>query len=266
MDAAFLKLIVSALVLPPAGPLLLAVLGLGLALRARRRALGLATAFTGLLALWLLSCNAVAIGLAQQLLPQPALIAPAQLQAVQAIVVLGGGVVPRADEYGSAQLSSATLARLRYGVHLARRSGKPLGFAGGVGWAAAGTANPPEAQVAARVAQDDYGLKLRWLDAGSRDTAENARLAHAAMRADGITRIALVSDSWHLPRAQVEFERAGFQVTPAPTRYPVASESTLMEWMPSAHGLELSRLVIRERLGLLLQRIALSSPAVPRSA
>jgi uncharacterized SAM-binding protein YcdF (DUF218 family) len=254
MDLTFAKLILSALVLPPAGPLLLALLGL--LLRARLRKLGLLLGLMGLLSLWLLSCSAVAISLSRLLLPQPPVISAQDLQSVQAIVVLGGGVVPRAEEYGSAQLTSATLARLRYGVHLARRSGKPLGFAGGVGWGAAGTANPPEATVAAQVAQSDYGLRLRWLDAASRDTMENARLARAAMKADGIARIALVSDSWHLPRAQVEFERAGFQVVPAPTRFPVASESALMEWLPSAHGLALSRQVIREWLGLLLQKDA----------
>ncbi|HSV48521.1 MAG TPA: YdcF family protein [Ramlibacter sp.] len=252
MDANLAKVIVSTLILPPAGPLLLALLGL--LLRSRLRKLGLLVGLTGLASLWLLSCSAVAVILARGLLPQPPVLGPQDLQSVQALVVVGGGVVPRADEYGAAQLTSATLARLRYGVYLARRTGMPLGFAGGVGWAMAGTATPPEGTVAAQVAATDYGVRLRWLDSQSRDTVENARNMRTLMKADGIERIALISDSWHLPRAQVEFERAGFQVVPAPTRYPAPSQGAAVEWLPSASGLELSHHVVREWLGLLVQK------------
>ena len=48
-----LKPILAALVLPPAAPLLLALLGLLLA--ARKKALGLLLAFAGIALLWLLS-------------------------------------------------------------------------------------------------------------------------------------------------------------------------------------------------------------------
>src|SRR5205085_164932 len=150
------KALLGALALPPASPLLLALLGLLLALRWRRT--GVVLGVGGVGGLWLLSCNAVATLLAGALLPAMQPITPEQLRSVQGIVVLGGGVLPEAPEYGAPQPSAYTLSRLRYGAWLAKRTKLPLGFAGGVGWGAAGTASASEGVVVRRVAQEDYGL------------------------------------------------------------------------------------------------------------
>lgn len=242
------KPILTALVMPPVSLLLLALLGLLLAARRRVRT-GVAIAAAGLAALWLLSCHAVAIGLAQRLLPPVAAAQPAQLvqRGVQAIVVLGGGVLPRAPEYGAPQPNAHTLQRLRYGAWLARRTGRPLAFAGGVGWAA-GADFPAEAGVARRTLAE-FGAELRWADGHSRDTAENAARMHELLSREKIARIALVTDSWHMPRSVLEFERAGFEVLPAPTGFAVAQTRPLLAWLPSPEGLALSRQVLREALG-----------------
>jgi uncharacterized SAM-binding protein YcdF (DUF218 family) len=243
-----LKPILTALVLPPAAPLLLALLGLVLAARRRLRT-GLALVFAAVAVLWFLSCHAVALLLAQAVLPQVEPIRPDRLAQAQAIVVLGAAVQTEAPEYGAAQPSALLLGRLRYGATLARRTGKPLAFAGGVGWSSARTDMPPEAEVAAR-ALKDFGATLRWADARSRDTEENAGQMKKLLAADGITRIALVTDAWHMPRSVLEFERAGFDVAPAPTGFPSAHTRPLLGWLPSADGLGLSRQVLREALGL----------------
>lgn len=248
MELAELKPVLAALVLPPGAPLLLALAGLLLAARWRRFGMTLVVAAVG--ALWLLSCHAVGLELASRLLPRAAPLAPAQLGQAQAIVVLGGGVLPQAPEYGEAQPAAPTLARLRYGVWLARRSGKPLAFAGGVGWSAAGTGAASEGEVARRVAQQEYGIPLRWVDDRSRDTAENARQMAALLQREGVQRIVLVTDALHMPRALRAFTRSGLQVTPAPTQLPGWRERPLLEWLPSARGLTLSREVLRERLAL----------------
>src|SRR5690606_10164103 len=137
MHPAEFKSILSTLVLPPAGPLLLALLGLLLMLRWRRT--GRALAFAGVFAGLALGAKAVALPLTQALLPLPEPLREDHLKGVQAIVVLGSGVLERAPEYGEAQPSTGTLTRLRYGAWLARRTGLPLAFAGGVGWSATGT-------------------------------------------------------------------------------------------------------------------------------
>jgi uncharacterized SAM-binding protein YcdF (DUF218 family) len=251
MSPGELKPLLTALVLPPAGPLLLALIGL--LLMGRRRLGGAIVSLLGIAMLWFLSCNAVGIGLAHTLLPQvKALnVRGAELANVQAIVILGGGVNGQAPEYGAAQPSAPTLERVRYGAWLARQTKKPLAFAGGVGWAA-GANTAAEADVARAVLKDDYGLELRWSDSRSRDTAENATRMAQAMRGDKIQRIALVTHASHMPRARAAYEKAGFQVTPAPTGFAAPRERELLEWMPSAHGLDLSRQVLREWLGRLM--------------
>ena len=248
MQPGELKPILSALALPPAGPLLLALAGLLLA--RWRRGAGLALAFLAILGLAVLSSNGVAVALARGLLPQVAAAQPRDLQAVQAIVVLGGGVDLDTPEYGKAQLGPHAQARLRYGAWLARHTGKPLAYAGGKGWGALATEQEPESQVARRVAQDDYGLALRWQEDRSRDTRENAEFIAQALKPDGIRRVALVTDSWHMPRALRAFRAAGFEVVPAPTGYPQVNRNPVLEWIPSAEGLLLSRQVLHEWLGL----------------
>ncbi|MGV3572241.1 MAG: YdcF family protein, partial [Ramlibacter sp.] len=247
MNLSELKPILTVLVLPPGGPLLLLLLGLLWA--TRRRGTGLFLAFLALLSLWFLSCSAVGVLLARQLLPQFPPAQPAQLQKVQAIVILGGGVEQEAPEYGVPQPGAHTLQRVRYGAWLARRSGKPLGFAGGVGWAAAGTGAETEGTVARRLLQDEYGLPLRWMDDRSRDTRENAlRMAELLLPAN-VRHIALVTDATHMPRAAGHFRAVGFTVLPAPTAFPTAGSRPVLQWLPSPAGLQLSTQVLREWLG-----------------
>lgn len=240
--------------MPPAGLLLLAAMGFWLA--RRRKWLGRSIGALALGGIWLLSCNAVAVWLAQTLLPQVTAVPPAtaaaylQARTVQAIVVLGGGIQPSAPEYGRTQPSAETAARIRYGVWLARQSGLPLAFAGGVGWANSGTSALPEGEIARTMVAQDYGSSLRWVDDQSRDTMENATQMHRLLARDGIQRIALVTHAWHMPRAVRAFEQAGFTVMPAPIGFTLQQQRTLLEWLPSGSGLQSSREILREWLGL----------------
>ena len=251
MELGVLKPLLTSLAMPPLAPLLLALLGVLLAWR-RKRA-GLVLAALSLAALWMLSCHGTAVWLARHALPQFDVVTAAQLKAdqVQAVVILGGGVLPDAPEYGGAtQPSSVTAARLRYGVWLARQSSLPVAFSGGIGWAADGLQTVSEADVAARVAQQDFGFALRWSEAVSRDTSSNARLLAPVLMREGVQRIALVTDAWHMPRSVAAFQRAGFVVTPAPMAFTQPIENRLLQWLPSAQGLLASRQVLRECLGL----------------
>ena len=255
MEPGFLKPLLTSLAMPPLAPLLLALLGVLLAWRRQRG--GLALAALSLAALWGLSCHGTAVWLARHALPQFDAATSAQLKTdrVQAVVVLGGGVLPDAPEYGGApQPSPVTAARLRYGIWLARQSSLPLAFSGGIGWAADGMQPASEADVAARVAQQDFGFALRWSEAVSRDTSSNARLLAPVLIREGVQRIALVTDAWHMPRSVAAFQRAGFTVTPAPMAFTQPIENRLLQWLPSAQGLLASRQVLRECLGLAVGR------------
>lgn len=255
MELGSLKPVLSSLAMPLA---LLPLLGvLGLALIARHKRMGWFICITVLVTLWLLSCQGTAVWLSQNVVPQYLPVAISQLKAgqVQAVVVLGGGVLPQAPEYGAAQPGPATLARLRYGIWLSRQTGLPVAFSGGSGWSAGTAVTSTEADVAARVAQADYGFDLRWLEGQSRDTAENAQFTAPLLKRDGIERIALVTDALHMPRAVVEFERTGLTITPAPTGFVLPTKSGLLQWLPSADGLRDSSRLMHELLGLVAAKL-----------
>ncbi|MEO5658193.1 MAG: YdcF family protein [Polaromonas sp.] len=252
MELGAFKPLLTSLLMPPLAPLLLTLLGV-LLLAFRKKRSGLVLATLSLAALWLLSCTGTAVWLARHALPQFAAVSTQQLHAnrVQAIVVLGGGLLPDAPEYGGiAQPSPTTAARLRYGVWLARQSGLPLAFTGGAGWAVEGMQPVTEAEVAQRVALQDYGFTVRWSEAASRDTTGNARLLAPMLQRDGVQRIALVTHAVHMPRALAAFEHAGLSVTPAPMGFVLPMERRLLQWLPSARGLLTNQQVLHECLAL----------------
>lgn len=251
-----LKPILTTLILPACSSLLALFVLLGWAWRHSTSSLArvpIALAGITSVLLWLLSCQAVAIWLSLQALPQVNPISPSDLkqQNVQAIVVLGGGVDNEALEYGGPTLSPDAMSRLLYGVHLSRNTQLPIAYSGGVGWAGP-NGQTTEAEVA-NIVLTRLGLPaLRWQESQSRDTHENALLTAALLKAHGITHIALVTHAWHMPRSVRQFEAAGLQITPAPMGYVRGDALPLLQWLPSGKGLRDSGWVIREWLGLLL--------------
>lgn len=245
-----LKKLLVALILPPTGPLLLALAGLWLT-RAKSRCWrngGLWLATLALVGLLVLSLPVVGDALMVSLEPYPP-ITPAQLQRVQAVVILGGGSYFGAPEYGGDTVNHATLERLRYGARLARASNLPLLVTGG-----APSGRRPEGESMREVLEHDFGVKVRWVEAASRDTAENASMSAPILKAAGVSRIALLSHGWHLPRAVPLFEREGLAVNAAPTVFSVRSPSLMEDLLPG-DGLGSSRQALNEYLGRFHNRL-----------
>lgn len=255
------KPLLGTLVLPPA-PLLLLVL-IGCALVARRRALGWALTVIGVALLWLCTCSGTAQFLTRTLVrPPPALSAErvARLKAdVQhhehiAIVVLGGGLRAFAPEYGTPNLNWVSLERLRYGIWLARQTGAPMAFSGGIGWGKIDDMKGlSEARTAARIAAGEFGLPITWIEDQSRDTRENAARSVAMLQPAGITHIVLVTHGFHMPRAQRAFEEAArgtIKIEPAPLGLsPDKGDGSASDWMPSEVGFVAVRYALHEVLG-----------------
>ncbi len=253
------KPLLAALLLPPVPLLVLLLVGARLMLP--RRGLGWLIIITCVALLWLSACSGAARVLGQLVLKPPAALSfdrirelRAEVQARQpiAIVILGGGVEPFAPEYGVSSLRPRTLARLRYGVFLARETGAPMAFSGGIGWAQDDAT--PEARVAGKVAATEFGQPIKWLEEQSRDTRENASHTIALLRGAGITHIVLVTHGWHMPRALRAFtESAGtdIQVEAAPMGLARRVESQELAWLPSAEGFTATRDILREAVGRL---------------
>lgn len=257
-----------ALILPPG--VFIVLLLVGLRQLRPRRALGIALVLLACTGLWLGSTTGWAWVTQTFVLKVPPALGPLDLDELKtqakaqakgepsvAIVVLGGGVVPRSPDYRLSDLSFIGLQRLRYGLWLARQTGLPVAYSGGLphGMPASVT---PEARVAERIAREEYGTALRWVEDSSRDTRENAGRTAALLRQAGVRKIVLVTHAWHMPRAQRAFAEAlggsGLRIQPAPMGLLLPDTSPLARWTPSLDGLIENRHAWREWLARLLGR------------
>lgn len=241
-----LKPYLTALAMPSASLILLILLGSILINKNAKLARRLILSPTA--ALWLLSTNGFAVWFHDTVIPPYPPVSAQVLKdnSIQAVVVLGGGVITGLPG-GDQQLSKTSLERLRLGAQLSRQSGIPLVFSGGSGWGAKET-NVSEAEVAEAVLLNAFGMPLNFKESLSRDTQENADNTWKLLSKNGITRIALVTHTTHMPRASMEFQRVGFNVTEASVGQPTASNATGLRWMPSPSNLEWSQAVLREIL------------------
>ncbi len=260
MNFSILKPLLTVLVLPPAGPLLLAFIGVLLLYRQRKTAGRICVAL-GLIAAWTLSCNLAASFLNQQLLKQYAFIQPSDLTAqppAQAIVVLGGGIQTYAPEYQDVpQPSRIAATRLRYGAWLALQTDIPLAFSGGKGWASHSSQTTTETDAAEFYLQAFSLPHLTWRDDQSADTAQNARQMARILIPQKIKRIALVTHAWHMERATYLFTAQGFDVIPAPLQTITPESYDLLNLIPSAEGTQNTAHVLKEFMGLLAIKLGL---------
>ena len=248
-----LRQALAALVLPPTGPLLLALLGL--ALLGRRPRLGRMLAWLGVVGLLILSLPVVSHSLMRSL--EAAALDLQRTGDAQAIVILGGGVRRNAAEYGGDTLSRLTLERVRYGALVARTTRLPVLVSGGSAYGGAA-----EATLMQRVLEQEFNLEVRWSEERSRDTRTNAVESAAILLPAGIKRVILVTHGAHMPRASGEFASAGFQVTPAPTAIP-GERLTFehpVEQLPSMSALQGSSYALYELLGEAVRRLTRTPP------
>jgi uncharacterized SAM-binding protein YcdF (DUF218 family) len=254
------KPVLTALFLPPVPFLLLLLIGARLILP--RRGLGWTFVVLSVAGIWVSSTMGFARTVEQFVLHVPpalkmdrvsALKAEAKGKTNQAIVILGGGVEPFAPEYGISNLGFASLERLRYGLWLSRETGIPAAFSGGLGWAAAQSA--PEAEVAQRIATQDFNRPLRWTEDQSRDTHENAQRTIPLLKKAGITHILLVTNGYHMPRAMHAFqdaaENTGIKIEAAPMGLAQRLDGPALDWLPTGLGYFRSRSAMREAFGRL---------------
>lgn len=244
MDILIWKQLLQNLVLPPAGPLIVAAVGLALSATARLRRTGLVLCGAALALLWVLATPLTADALLRWAQIYPALDATQPLEA-QAIVILGGGVRAEAPEYHSVAPSSTTLERLVYGARLARATALPVLVSG----------THFEAAAMTDILRRDLGVTAMWVENRSRDTYENAQKSRPILAQADVQTIVLVTSAVHMARARVEFERAGFRVIPAPTAIWSRRDIGFLPWLPTADALARSQHALHEDLGRFVQSL-----------
>lgn len=166
-----------------------------------------------------------------------------------AIVVLTAGRVRGSPEYGHRPVPDFTaLERITYAAHLYRNRRLPLLVTGGLITDDIG--EEPLAIGIKRVLEDEFQIPVRWTEAASRNTAQNAALSAAMLRLNAIEHIILVSDAVHMRRARRAFERQGIAVTPGPTFYLEPGKFDPLRLLPSIENLRRSHAALYEWIGL----------------
>lgn len=231
-----LSLIVELLV-PPAGLVVLAALALAFW---RGRGLRVLLALV-LVPLLLLGMPMVADTLMAALDPPPAAPNPNPLPG--AIVILSADVDRTRD---GTDLGPLTLERERAGAELARRTGLPVLVSGGIV-----TAPPPVAMMMQGSMARDFNVPVRWAEAASPTTWENARLSAVILRREGIGRVFLVTHAWHMRRSLLAFRRAGLDAVPFVVRSDPWPGYSLLELVPRASAWHRSYYAMHEWIGLL---------------
>ena len=235
-----LRRLFETLVLPPASVLVLFLIGT--ALRRRRPRLGRSLQALALAWLWLASTPCVGGLLLHSLQAHPPLPAHAPVPPADAIVVLSAGADRTGAEYGHPVIGPTTLRRLRYAVHLQRRSGLPLLVSGGL----AARNTPSLAAMMRDTAEQELGASVTFVEGRSADTRENARFSAELLRLAGLRRILLVTSAWHMPRAVDCFAREGIEVVAAPTAFRGEVFASWTSFVPHWNGLRDTCLALHE--------------------
>ncbi len=245
-------IILKALLLPPGGLILLLFISL-LFIRGLfgKLLLTLTLAMFYLLSTPLVATNLMA-GLEQHIFVTPEEIIASE---AEAIVVLGGGVYKEAPEYGGDTIKGLLLERVRYAAWLHKRTNLPIIVSGGN----IDQKLPPEAKLASLVLKEEFGCTVLAMEEKSKNTWENAQFTKQLLKTHGIKKVALVTHTWHMPRAERAFKQNGIDLLAAPTifskgRLDITNSKTI-DWLPDASALRNSYLALHEYIGMYWYRV-----------
>lgn len=257
--------ILSAIVYPAGMAFFLIATGMGLwrwGRSDRWQRCGRWTAVVGLAVLYLFSNGLVAEQLARSLERQ--VMAPDPMPHADGVIVLGGGISPRAFPRQTAEVHDAG-DRLLYGAHLIRE-----GFADWIVCAGGGGELSYVVQTEAEAMQE----MLAWmgiddeqitLDTKSRNTRENAAESLPLAVERGAKRVFLVTSASHMPRSlgiyRKQAEQLGItelEIIPAPCdyieidpeQYPPLFYRVAMSLLPNAGALRNSTQILHEYYGM----------------
>ncbi|HTV89986.1 MAG TPA: YdcF family protein [Stellaceae bacterium] len=173
------------------------------------------------------------------------------LHPAQAIVVLGGDVKPGNGRDIPDRLGRLSLERLIFAADAYHRLHLPVAVSGGL----IEGAHTSEAALMQKALEDEFAVPVKWTEDRSRSTWENAAFTARLLRPAGITRIVLVSQAWHLPRAIWAFRQAGMTALPwlVPRAAPQFDQTS--DFLPSPTGLTRTFLALHEMIGGIYYRL-----------
>jgi uncharacterized SAM-binding protein YcdF (DUF218 family) len=239
----------------PLFPLILTVAVIGLILEWRSRgSRHLKTLAISLILLLLLSWPPVYLVLLQPF-EQPYRDKKVPLEGAQAIVVLSSGIqYPTVPGLPAARIGSDTYERCQYAAWLQKESALPVLASGG------GNQDDPDTPPYAMLMKDALvkeGVPAAMIlsEQHSRTTHENALYSAQMLRSMGINRIILVTDAYHMLRAEKSFQKQGLQVVPAACGFRRFEKFNLVTLLPNWEALGFGEDLLHESVGLIWYRL-----------
>jgi uncharacterized SAM-binding protein YcdF (DUF218 family) len=93
--------------------------------------------------------------------------------------------------------------------------------------------------------------EMIWTEPQSTSTAENAIYSARLLREKNIRRIALVTEGFHMLRAEACFRKQGFEVQPAPCAFRTLTfGESVSDWIPGAGAIRSNEEVAHEWVGM----------------
>lgn len=234
---------------------LLAILVGTLLLWKQRRVIGAGLIGLAVAGLYLLSTPAISDALAGSLERQYGPLPVEELPRTDAIVVLGGGVLPPARPRDGADLGQAA-DRVWHGAALYRAGRAPLVIVTGArpyvdrgDSAAAATGS-----LLQRLGVPGSALVVRG---DSTSTREDALTVLQAMEQRQLEHVLLVTSALHMPRAVATFRAAGIRVWPASTDHEVVQPARrdTWAWLPYPRAFARANRAWHEYVGMLYYRL-----------
>ena len=240
--------------LQPVFPILLILTVIGLLFRSGRRLLR--PGFWGLcgVALLLLSWPPMA-RLQLRILEGKYQAQPPSSDGIQAMVVLASEVLPATAVRKTAIPAFDTYQRCQYAAWLHRRW-REQGVNLPVVVSGKGSVLGPTYADTMKVVLSEMGVPsdLIWTEGKSRSTHENAVYVAEMLRGKGISKIALVTEAYHMPRSEMTFRKEGLTVVPAACGFRTDPDD-LATWVPATQAIDWNQDALHEFLGILWYRI-----------
>lgn len=241
--------IITSVIMPPFNALLLWLFAL-ICFGFGRKKLGTLAAIIGIAILYIFSIPYTSRLLNDSLITEDNLTLN-DYRSAQAIVLLGGGVRDSKELFAKLATNQVATERVRYAAFLQRETQLPLLITGS---AANGTS---EAKVMADELAQFYQVPTEWLEQKAKTTKENALFSRNILEKQGIQRIILVTNQWHMQRARMLFEQQGFEVLPASVGAGATPETygmNLMYFVPQAGAMHSNMLALKEWIGYLKEK------------
>ncbi|MCS7083977.1 MAG: YdcF family protein [Aquificaceae bacterium] len=172
-----------------------------------------------------------------------------------AIVVLGGG------SYTTGVLKEDSLKRLLTGFTLHRELNLPLILSGG-----ASLGSLPDAEIMLGVLTS-LGIDSSkiLIETKSKNTFQNASEVSQICKKHGFKNIILVTSAYHMPRAQLAFQKSGINIQPYPTDFKSDRRYNIYSFIPRASVLSESTKALREHIALIYYKYLIAGGDSPRN-